>query len=447
MLPIFLLPAFLQLQVDPGPPARSRPPNVLVLIADDVGWEDLESVPMPQVDQLAARGLSFRGFHAMPLCAPTRVALWTGRWPRRMGVGDGVNSFAPPNPVGNPTPPSELVSLPKLLKQRGYRTCLVGKWHMGQASWVGSPNPEDIATGPHAHGFDHWLAGLPSNVNQGGSGYEDWFRVDDGDFTQNETDYATRAMRDAAVQWWTSTDGPKFLAVSLPAAHVPFHVPPPDMIPLWNPLVPIQSNTEMYQAMIQTVDTVLGDLLLHVGADDWVFFLSDNGTPSNVNGNRNTGKNTTYRRGVEVPLIVAGPGVRTLGEEVQALVSCADLYATIAAIAGTTPPGASTGLGGEDSVSFAGAFEQGRAWRGAREWVFGERFNLPGTLREEDIMVRTERWKLRIVRDPRPPDEEFLYDLLRDPDELFPLLEGDLNPDQREAYERLQRILARLPPR
>ncbi len=438
----------LQSEADLG---ESRPPNILVLVADDVAWEDLDSVYTPNIDRVAARGLRFTGFHSMPLCSPTRVAILTGRWPRRMGIGDSIDSYAPPDPDDNPTPPSELATLPKLLKQRGYRTCLVGKWHMGQASWTGTPQIEDAAGGPHAQGFDHWLAGSPGNVNRMGSGYEDWLRVDDGQLEQNETDYATRAMRDAALQWWVSTHGPKFLVVSLQAAHAPFHVPPPDMLPQRDPGDPIDTKDEMYRAMIQSVDTVLGDLLAHVAADDWTFFLSDNGTPPGVNGGGTRVKGTTLKRGLNVPLIVAGPGIPYAGEEVSALVSCVDLYATMAGLAGTGAPPASSYLGGEDSLSFAEAFERGSSWQGAREWVFSERYGMPqgGVPTAEDVMVRNRRWKLRQLRDDQLPDQDLLYDLANDPEERSPWIvrPGELGPDQQAAYDALVRILERLPPR
>ena len=251
-----------------------------------------------------------------------------------------------------------------------------------------------------------------------GSGYTDWVRVDDQEVTR-ETEHATRVIRDAALRWWRETPAPRFLVVSTQVPHSPFHDPPPDLTPQRDrELHPVETDDDRYLAMLQSLDTILAAVRAELGADDWLFFLADNGTPPATNGNKGRGKKTTFERGVRVPLVVAGPGIGRPGARTAALTSCVDLYATIAELAGASRPDGVDG--GEDAVSFAGAFAAGADWAGARAWVMSEWFDptAPERNRDRDLMIRDERWKLRQVGDARRrKNREFLYDLAADPEE------------------------------
>jgi len=113
------------------PGARADKPDVLLLVIDDVGWPDLASVPTPNIDAIAEVGVSYDRFYSMPSCSPTRYQILFGRYGRRDGIGRIVTSYLPPAP-DNPTPHHELLSLPKVAKSLGYRTAMIGKWHLGR---------------------------------------------------------------------------------------------------------------------------------------------------------------------------------------------------------------------------------------------------------------------------------------------------------------------------
>lgn len=413
--------------------AEDAPPDVLIVLADDMDWAEIALSPTPSIDQLAREGVTLRQFMAMPVCSLARHALLHGRWPRRSGVGGNINSNAPPS-AKNPTPSAELRSLPKLLKARGYHTALVGKWHLGQAAASAGADP--ILTAPMAHGFDRWLAGTPANLLAGkGKGYDEWVRVDDG-VKRIETEYATRAMRDAALAWWQETPSPKFLLVALSAAHPPLHPAPADLVPEGFRSVPGARN--YLHSMIGTVDHVVGRLRAAIDPAHTLFvFLADNGVGPTVGETQET-KGTTAERGILVPFVALGPGLPR-GAHCDELVSIVDVLATVVEATGTPLP-AGGGPGAEDSRSFYGALVDPEGWHAPRPWVLIEHYERGS----DDMAVRTARWKLRQVN-----GRELLVDLVRDPREEHPLpVPGELDDEQRAALEDLRRILAlEVPPR
>jgi arylsulfatase A-like enzyme len=309
--------------------------------------------------------------------------------------------------------------LPKLLKGAGYATGAFGKWHLSSnflAGWEVSP---------HLHGFDVWRAGLPSNVaGCGGTGYFDWTRVDDGVST-TASEYQTYAVRSEFVDWWGETWGARFAYVCYQAAHKPFHVPPNQSQgpPGGDPC----TNRGMYNLMVESLDEMIGDMLAVTDlSSTYFFFLADNGTPRaaiRADQDPDKVKRTTFRDGVNVPLIVAGPGVSHGASD--GLVHAVDLMATIAELTGTSLP-EHLNL---DSRSFAAALEDPASWSPARQYVFCE--NDFGT-RERAVI--TQRWKLRNAE-----GQEELYDLWTDPREEHPL---DLNdPRRRDLLLCLRDIL------
>lgn len=419
-----LLPLLLTLAQDATP----APPDVLVLLADDVAWTDISPhVPTPALDRLMAEGLTFRNAYVMPVCSSTRYALVFGRYPRRDGIGGLINGFAPPS-AENPCPDPALYSLADLFHDAGYATGLFGKWHLGGLT------SKPAATAPLEHGFDTWRAGTLANLPAGprSEDYFHWTRIDDGVETVTN-EYATTAVTEALLEWWAEHTGPKLAFVPFHAAHFPLHVPPRELLPA--DLPPPVGPRAMFEAMVMALDRSIGRMLDAVDLSrTLVVFLSDNGTPPAA---RPPGtqprqvKGSVFEGGIHVPLIVAGPGVAH-GKESDALVHVVDLLATLADSVGRALPAGAA----EDSVSFAGAFPEGAPFAGEREWVFSEVFEG----RRDQMAVRTRTHKLVVT-----PRSEELFDLGVDPDEEHPL---DLEAESsRAALERLRSILRALPPR
>jgi len=419
----------------PPPPSNPEPPSIVVCILDDVSWQDLEAAETPAMDALCAEGLSYDGFHTMPVCSSTRLALWTGRLPRRMGVGEGINHYKPPGPE-NPSPGYDLDTLPRVLSSQGYSTCLVGKWHAGTYAVDGEARPEESALA--VGGFDRWLAGTPGNLRSKlGKGYDLWYRIDDGEGRMSE-EYPTAAQVDAATRWWKGSEGPKFLALSLNVPHAPFHTPPEE----WRRKEYPPQRSGRFLEMLEGADLAVQAIVDLVDENTWFFVVSDNGTPPAINGAGSRGKSTTYDRGVRVPMIVRGPGVAESahGQRTAGLVMCTDLHATLAEIAGAP---ARERRGGEDSVSFAASFREGAAFVG-RPFAFSERFETNQSNRGtgDELMIRDQRWKLR-----RDSGLERFYDLTQKPFERTGFAPTALEGEAREAYERLLAHLMTLPVR
>ena len=408
---------------------------MIVCVLDDVSWPDLAAAETPAIDSLRERGISFEGFHTMPVCSATRLALWTGRLPRRMGVGEGINHFVPPGPE-NPSPAADLETLPRVLSAVGYETCLIGKWHAGAFADDGVAVAERSAL--EIGGFDHWLAGTPANLrSKRGRGYGSWYRIDQGVGRMEEA-YPTAVQVEAAKKWWKETPSTKLMVVSLNTPHAPYHKPPEE----WRRTDHAPERSGRFLEMVEAGDLVVEELLKLMDANTWFFLISDNGTPPAINGATQRGKSSTYDRGVRVPMIVVGPKIapQARGKSTKALISCTDVYATLAEIAGAEP---SWKCGGEDSVSFAAAFVEGEEYEG-REFVFSEKFetNSKNKGSGDDVMVRDERWKLR-----RVDGEEWLYDLTTKPLERNPLSPAGLEGEARQAYARLSAFLAEIPSR
>ncbi len=196
-------------------PKGQRPlaPNLLVLIADDLGWGDLglhQGVPRtPQLDRLASDGVELQRFYVCPVCSPTRVAFLTGRMPRRFGI---VNPLGP----REPGLPAGLPMLPRTLQSAGYQTFLVGKWH------VGTQSP------PQRSGFDHCYGFMNAEVDYfkhtGRNGAVDWQR--DGQ-PVDEAGYSTFLFADEAIRLLEKCDRqrPFFLEVAFNAPHFPLSAP------------------------------------------------------------------------------------------------------------------------------------------------------------------------------------------------------------------------------
>jgi arylsulfatase A-like enzyme len=355
------------------------------------------------------------------VCSPARAAFLTGRHAFRTGVGNGLTHIDPGLSLAETT-------LPEILTH--YDSACVGKWHL--AGDLGAFHPNDS-------GFARY-AGLL----QGGVGdYFDWYKTVDG-VTSPSTTYITTDITNEAVGALSSLCEPWFLYVAYNAPHDPLHVPPASLCQREGcatahcaHVTPQSNDPALARAMVEAMDAEIGRLLAALDVVDpsaYVFFFADNGTAPIATlppFAPQHGKGTVYEGGVNVPLLVTGPGVAR--GECAALVSVVDLFATIAELAGVHSTA-------EDSVSMVPCFADPA--RSLRASVYTETFAPNGGAPPYPThrrAVRDVRYKL--IRITSVGDE--FYDLLADPFETTDLLPV-LTADQRAAFDALEAELVAL---
>jgi arylsulfatase A-like enzyme len=454
------------------PPIQAAAPNILLIIGDDMGVETLASYGLGEnpaktatLDQLAAEGVQFTNFWSQPVCSPTRATMLTGRYSFRTGVGrpggedDKRGHFpdVPERPASAPfetprrmggrvgdnwnLPPDEF-TLPMAIKTEdslNYATAAIGKWHLAD-------NRNGWAEHPNKVGFDHFsgrIFGWPAS-------YYAWNKLEDGKFV-GTTGYSPNDFADNAIEWIEEQgERPWFLWYAFNLPHAPLHMPPED---LWqadhsdvDPKAEIRGTSQPhFHAMMEAMDTEIGKLLdslaPEVRDNTYVIFMGDNGTDrSSVSAPfRPTGaKGSVYQGGVNVPLIVAGPGVAR-GVASDAMVNSTDMFSTIIEMAGINvdevlPDGVTI-----DSVSFLPYLSSPDA-ESRREWLYADYFdgNFDG-VETANYAMRNQRYKLLRIGGV----EEF-YDLAEDPYEHNNLLSRDLTASEQAEYRGLQQQLQEL---
>lgn len=395
--------------------AHAQKPNVLLVVADDIGNDRVGAYAehpdpghTPTLDALAAQGILFRNAYANPICSPTRATILTGRYCFRTGVGGNVliDSDAA-------TLSFDEVTIPELLPA-AYSNAAVGKWHLGYG-----------ALHPNLSGFDRFTGSL-HNLDRldGIASYYRWSKLTDGLLQISET-YATTDTADETVCLAQSLPEPWFIYCAFNAPHDPYEAPPDPLHTYDLQGDPLDSIPLHKRAMIEAMDSELARILAALPTNTVVIFVGDNGTegqgtdPPTVPGHA---KGTVYEGGVNVPLIVAGPGVAQ--GECAALVNTTDLFATVIELAGGWSEA-------EDSVSIV-PYLSDPSLPSLRETVFFEKFAKNNSLRG----MRDERYKL--IRAAGQGIHEEFYDLAFDPDEQEDLLPLGLTPEEEEAYQRLR---------
>src|SRR4051812_24872546 len=328
----------------------ARRPNILFILADDLGYGDLScygrpDYRTPHIDRLAGEGLRFTSnYTAAAVCTPTRVALMTGRYPARLPVGlaeplayGDVSVGLPPE---HPTPAS-------LLKRAGYATALIGKWHLGYL-------PE---YGPIRHGFDEFYGILSGGVDYFShrvpSGTLD---LHEGNVTVDQAGYMTDLLTDRAVEYIRRRHtAPFYLALHYTAPHWPWEGPGDTAASRMHRSVADTAkgaflggyadggSLRVYAAMMQRLDDGVGRIigaLRETGQerDTFVVFTSDNGGERySYNWPMSEGKTTLNEGGIRVPAIVRWPGRVPAGRTVDQTVITMDWTATMLALAGAAP--------------------------------------------------------------------------------------------------------------
>lgn len=416
-------------------PTPQLQPNVILVLADDLGAADISPELTPNLERMKTRGVTFPNCYSSPVCSPTRYSILTGRYAHR----DHMGTILVPRGVLN-TPDScnpemsvSLLTLPEVLASRGYTNAAFGKWHLSHGIEPGH-SEADVASFPLVHGFDFYRAGTLFGVGD----YYFWERVEDGEVVGIETRYNTDVVFESAESLWREVSGPKFWYIAPQAVHDPFHAPPG--------YSGATDNRSLYEAMLRYLDQTLGSFLLRLHQDGeldntYVLFLGDNGTPSDAVAagvDPTRVKGSVYEGGVRVPCIAFGTGIpeSIRGREVPGVVNTTDLFATVAELAGLDLTTLLPENYAIDSVSFASAFCD-PAFVGDRVFaqsrVYGPSGFCPPVIRSADrTMVREGKYKLL-----KRESELFLFDLEDDPSELEPLDPFGFSPEEQAVWDRL----------
>ncbi|WP_438480077.1 sulfatase [Oleiharenicola lentus] len=307
--------------------APARPPNVLIIMADDLGFADLgrqgsKDIVTPNIDAIAATGVTFtNAYVTAPVCMPSRMGMLTGRYQQRFGIQTLGND--------NLGMPATELNLGQMLKARGYATGIVGKWHLGT-------NPEFR---PNARGFDEFYGFLNGNISYYPGSGKFWRNAE----PTEKPAYATDGFGDEAVSFINRHAAqPFFLYLAFNAPHSPMQAPP-RYVERFAGIA--DEGRRIYAAMTSAMDDNIGRVLaaLHekgIAENTIIIFLSDNGgAPQNFSENAplRAGKYEIYEGGIRTPFFVRWPaGGVPAGEKRTAPISALDIVPTILAATETT---------------------------------------------------------------------------------------------------------------
>lgn len=413
----FALPALAQ---------TNRPPNIVLIYADDLGWGDLScyghpTIRTPNLDRMAAEGVRFTQFYsAAPLCSPSRASLMTGRYP----VRSGINFVLFPDSLGG-LPDTE-VTMAEVLRSRGYATHITGKWHLGHL-------PRYL---PTRHGFDSYF-GIPysndmslrtfavyDEINRQFSRTrgEEWkarfgklpgiplMRNEEVIETEPDQTRLTPRYTESAGEFVRSAHAsgrPFFLYFAHTFPHVPLFA---------SQRFKGKSRRGLYGDAVEELDWSVGEVMktldsLNLGRETLVLFSSDTGGAVNLGehggsaGALRGGKNTTWEGGMRVPFIARWPGRIAPGQIREEPASTLDILPTAARLAGAARPAGTVWDGMDLMPALAG-----RERLPERNFFYYHKGRLAG--------VRRGPWKLHLAGKPDDPQAE-LYNVETDIAERF----------------------------
>ena len=343
--------------------SNKKQPNFVFILVDDLGWADVKCnnpesfYETPNIDRLAENGIRFtNAYSANPVCSPTRAAIMTGKHPNRLNITDWIPGDDPKNrPLLGPQDRNELaleeITIAEKLKEKGYKTGFIGKWHLGDEGFF-----------PENQGFDINIGGHEKGSPPGGyySPYKNP-KLTDGP----EGEYLTDRLTDESIGFITQNkNGQFFLYLAYYTVHTPIQAAKKyiekyelkrEQLGLdsishksegegWTKLI---QEDAAYASMVAAMDENVGrivDALKEQGLDKntWIIFTSDNGglstlrrknAPTN-NGQLRAGKGWCYEGGIRVPLIIAGPGVAGKGKVTGQQAVSMDFFTTILSMAG-----------------------------------------------------------------------------------------------------------------
>jgi arylsulfatase A-like enzyme len=400
-------------------------PNVLLMIADDMGIEasncytlGQQQAKMPNIETLCKRSMVFENAYSAPVCSPTRATIMTGKYGFRTGVGaaiprDGQHGLS-----------VDENSLFDLLEKSKYSANLLGKWHLA-GSKDGLNQPAELAVPDY---FGMYKGGVRD--------YYKWPAVTDGKEVRINT-YSTTELTNKALSWIDKQEQPWFLWLAYNAPHAPFHLPPQNLHSageLATDSSSIKQNPlPYYNAMLEALDTEIGRLLSSMDKETRentiIMFIGDNGSPNQVTRGfygDHSAKGTIYDAGTHVPFIVNGPGIKAGRNDSFMMTS--DLFTTVASIAGIK-------VNTSDAYNFAPTLY---GEKGSRDYIYVEHFQEDkSNSKPSDVFgwaIREGQFKLLQQEGEAPA----LYDLAEDPRESNNLLKDGTSTDEAKIVSSLQ---------
>lgn len=435
----------------------SRPPNIILLLTDDLGYAELGSygqkiIRTPHLDRLAERGMRFtQHYSGQAVCAPSRCVLLTGKHTGRAAIRDNREV----KPEGQwPLPPGE-VTLAELLKERGYATAAIGKWGLGMTGTDGDPNRQgfDLFFGFNCqrHAHNHYPRYLRRN--------QEIVRLEGNDRTLHGEQYSQDLFTSEALSFIEAKrEKPFFLYMPFAIPHLSIQVPEASLAE-YRGKIPEEEYDHRdsylkhphpragYAAMITHLDRDIGKILakveeLGLTEDTLVIFTSDNGPTFRRLGGadsaffRSAGefrglKGSLHEGGIRVPLIASWPGKIPAGTVSDHVSAFWDLLPTLSEAAGVKAPA------GLDGISFLPTL-LGQSDQIDHAYLYWEFPSYGG-----QQALRAGRWKVirkgLLRRGPRANPDPELYDLEADPGE-----EKDIAAEHPEIVERLMGLMRRV---
>lgn len=412
---------------------NARPPHIVHIVSDDQGWKDVgfhgSDIKTPNIDELARTGVELQQFYTQPFCSQTRAAMLTGRYPFRYGMQIG----AIPSGARYGVPTDEWY-LPQSLRDAGYTTALVGKWHVGHAKrefWPGQ------------RGFDYFYGALVGEIDyftHAAHGVVDWYR---NDRQVKEEGYVTTLIGNDAVRLIENhdPDKPLYLYLAFTSPHTPYQAPQ-EYLDKYKDIA--DPDRRAYAAMITAMDDQIGRVIdalerRKMRDNALILFHSDNGgtrsakftgesvvkgeLPPN-NGPYRDGKGTLYEGGTRVVALANWPAKIKPGQ-VNEMIHVVDLFPTLIGLA-------------------AGRFDKSKpvdgldVWHTISEGQPSPRTELVYNVDPSGGAMREGDWKL--VWQALLPGRVELFNLADDPSEMANL--ADANPDKVKALQNRIREFA-----
>lgn len=397
------------------------PPNILLIIADDLGKDAIEGYiegtvkpNTPNINSIRNGGVTFNNLWVYPTCTPTRASILTGKYGYRTNVKWASDVLD-----------QSEVSLQQHISNEtnnNYASAIIGKWHL---------SGNNLSVNPESFGIDYY-AGL---IRGTADDYYNWQFTEDGS-SSLQTEYSTEVFTDLSIDWIEQQSKPWFLWLAYNAPHTPFHVPPSNMHSQGS--LPAYANgidaEPYFMAAIEAMDFQIGRLLESMTSatreNTLIIFIGDNGTPNQVAQSpytSNTVKGSLFQGGINVPMFILGSediSTKTVNE----LVTSTDIFATIAEFAGSSQKQVNDGISFKDLLT-------GDEYAN-REFQYAEMDD--GNIAAWTI--RNQEYKLIVNAN----GEEKMYYIIEDAYEQNNLLDGTLTEQETTAKIELEEELTNI---